>query len=96
MVKQDISSARLRVFLDDARVLTQEEIRGLPAEKQKAASGKKGIWVEVTCPDDACSVDGSKITIPAHGVGKSETKGVWLSLFCPENQCELEQASQVP
>ena len=94
-MKRDITEGRLTVFVSDARLLSEEEITQLPEEKRAAvaAAGRQGLWIEVPCPDNACSVDGDKITLPAGGVVGSEAKGLWLSLFCPEDQCVLEQPS---
>lgn len=98
MVKHDVKSARLKVFLPGARILAESEIEALPEEKKASASkaGGSGIWVEVPCPPDACSAEGDRITIPAHGVSPEETKGIWLSLFCPEDQCMFEESTDVP
>jgi hypothetical protein len=98
MVKKAVKNDRLKVFLPNARLLTEEEIAGLPAEKRGAVkvAGGDGLWIEVDCPEGSCSIDGSKITIPAGGVTPGESKGIWLNLFCPEDQCELEQSTDLP
>jgi hypothetical protein len=98
MVKKPVKGDRLRVFVPGARILTDEEIAGLPEEKKGAVklAGKDGLWLEVDCPEGSCSIDGSKITIPAGGVTSEETKGIWLNLFCPNDQCELEQSTDLP
>jgi hypothetical protein len=97
MVKHDVKSARLKVFLPGARVLEASEIEAMPEGKKASASAAgTGIWVEVPCPQDACSAEGDRITIPAHGVSPEETKGTWLSLFCPEGQCMFEEGTDVP
>jgi hypothetical protein len=68
----------------------------LPRDKREAVSAKAGLWIEVACPEGACSLDKNKITLPAGGVAPNETKGIWLSLFCPENQCMIEQSPDLP
>jgi len=95
-MKRDIQKERLTVFIEDARVITQDEQSRLPTEKREAVSGKPGLWIEVACPDGACSLEKDKITLPAGGVVPKETRGIWLSLFCPENQCMLEQSTDLP
>ena len=97
-MKREFKEGRLKVFLPDARPLTAEEISQLPREKQAAATaaGKQGLWIEVPCPENACSTEGDKITLPAGGVVGGEKKGLWLNLFCPEDQCMFEQPSALP
>jgi hypothetical protein len=97
---------RLTVFASGARLLTEEEIRVLPAEKLQAATeiGKEGVWLEVLCAPEECLSDKQGIAIPVQGVtekeraslsGKQE-KGFWLNLFCPEDSCVLQQSTDVP
>lgn len=96
IMKKEIKDARLKVFIENARIIPETEISGLPAEKREAVSGKSGVWLEVACPDGSCAFDENKITLPAGGVVPKETKGLWLNLFCPDNQCEVQQGSQLP
>ncbi|RJQ68539.1 MAG: hypothetical protein C4519_22945 [Desulfobacteraceae bacterium] len=96
MVKREIQKDRLKVFIEDARLLSEEEKAGLPLEKREAAAGKTGLWIEVGCPAGACSLEGDKITLPAGGVAPREAKGIWLSLFCPEDRCMIEQSTDLP
>ncbi len=95
-MKREIQRDRLKVFIEDARLLSEAEQAGLPMEKRQAVSGKKGIWIEVSCPEGACSLERDKITLPAGGVVPKEAKGIWLSLFCPENECLIEQSTDLP
>lgn len=95
-MKKGIKETRLKVFIENARIVPESEISDLPAAKREAAAGKPGLWLEVACPDGACSLDEKKITLPAGGVVPKETKGLWLNLFCPDNQCEVQQGSQLP
>jgi hypothetical protein len=95
-MKKDIQKERLKVFIQDARMLSDNEITSLPREKREAVTGKTGLWLEVVCPEGACSLERDKITLPAGGVIPKETKGIWLSLFCPENECLIEQSTDLP
>ena len=95
-MKKEINPSRLTVFVEEARLITQEEVEALPVRKQESVAGKHGIWIEVACPEGACSLEKDKITLPAGGVTPSETKGIWLSLFCPENQCQFYQSTDAP
>lgn len=95
-MKKEIQKDRLKVFIQDARLLSENEQAGLPREKRESVSGKTGLWIEVPCPEGACSLEGDKITLPASGVVPKETKGLWLSLFCPENQCLIERITDLP
>jgi hypothetical protein len=95
-MKKEIQNTKLKVFIQDARLLSEEEQANLPREKREAAANKPGLWIEVACPEGACSVEGDKITLPAGGVIPKESKGIWLSLFCPENQCAVEQSVDLP
>lgn len=95
-MKRGIQKERLTVFIEDARLISENEIGSLPREKREAVSEKTGLWIEVACPEGACSLEKDKITLPAGGVVPKETKGLWLSLFCPENQCILEQSTDLP
>jgi len=85
-------------FLPDARVLNEEEIAKIPAEKKKAAEAdnKEGLWLEIHCPDASCLEDDGRITIPAKGAESEKKKGIWLNLFCPEDSCEFKEMSDLP
>lgn len=97
-MKREFKEGRLKVFLTDARLLSAEEISQLPKKKQAAAkaAGRQGLWIEVPCPQNACSAEGDKITLPAGGIVGGEKKGLWLSLFCPEDRCLFEQPTALP
>ncbi len=95
-MKKEIAKTRFKVFIEDARLLSEQEISRLPEEKRSGASQKQGLWVEVDCPEGTCSVDKDKITLPASGVTEKETRGVWLKLFCPDNQCAIEETTDLP
>ena len=97
-MKREFKEGRLKVFITGARLLSAEEVSQLPEEKQSAAAaaGDQGLWIEVPCPENACSTEGDKITLPAGGIVGGEKKGLWLNLFCPEDQCVLEQPSALP
>jgi hypothetical protein len=88
----------LKLFLPNARPLTEAEIKDLPPEKKQITreTGEKGIWVEVLCPDQSCLAGGGKIQVSAEGAPEKETKGFWLNLFCPEKQCVIDQATDLP
>jgi hypothetical protein len=84
---------RLAVFAPGARLLTEEEVRALPAEKPQAATeiGKEGVWLEVPCAPEECLSEKEGIAVPIQGVtekeraslsGKQE-KGFWLNLILP-------------
>jgi hypothetical protein len=95
-MKKEIKENRLKVFIENARLISADELAGLPVEKREAVAGKTGLWIEVQCPEGSCSIDKDKITLPAGGIVSKEAKGIWLSLFCPENQCSIEQYSDLP
>lgn len=95
-MKREIQRDRLKVFIEDARMLSEAEQASLPSEKRNAVAGKTGVWIEVACPQGACSLERDKITLPAGGVVPKETKGLWLSIFCPENECLIEQSTDLP
>jgi hypothetical protein len=103
---QHIEGVRLTVFAPRARLLTEEEIRALPADKREAvsAAGTDGVWLEVLCSREECLSDKQGIAVPVQGVTENERaslagrqeKGFWLNLFCPEDSCVLRQSSDVP
>jgi len=95
-MKKEIQKTQLKVFIQDARRLSEDEQASLPLEKREAVADKSGLWIEVACPEGACSTEGDKITLPAGGMVPKEAKGVWLSLFCPENQCLIEDGVALP
>ena len=92
------TDARFTFFFPDARVLDDAEIAAIPADKKQAAEAaqKKGIWLEVHCPDASCVSDDGRITIPALGAESLEKNGMWLNIFCPEGSCELNQMTDLP
>ncbi len=95
-MKKEIKKNRLKVFIENARLVSADEVSALPVEKREAVKDKNGLWIEVQCPEGACSVDKDKITLPAGGIVPKETKGIWLNLFCPENQCTIESYTDLP
>jgi hypothetical protein len=95
-MKKAIAETRFKVFIENARLLSEQEISEMPEEKRSGASQKYGLWIEVACPEGTCSVDKDKITLPASGLTEKETKGVWLRLFCPGNQCAIEETTDLP
>ncbi len=96
MANQKESKNRLKVFLPNVRLLTDQEIQNLPEQKRQAASSDPGIWVEVACPEDSCLTVGGKVSLVAEGYVPEETRGLWLSIFCPENRCEIFEPTDLP
>jgi hypothetical protein len=86
---------RFKFFVPKARVLSQDEIDSMPAEKIQsvAAAGQNGIWLEIDCPDGSCLDAEGRITLPE---AKPEGKGIFLDLFCPEGSCEIVQSTDIP
>jgi hypothetical protein len=86
---------RFKFFLPDARVLSENEIDSLPAEKVQSvkAAGREGLWLEINCPDGSCLDADGRITLPGQ---KSKDKGIFLDLFCPEGSCEIVQGTDLP
>jgi hypothetical protein len=84
-------------FFPGARILSEQEAASLPDEKKQAAAaaGRKGVWVEIDCPEGSCIEDG-KITVPAAGAAGAEGKGYWMNLFCPEDSCKISEGSALP
>jgi len=89
------SSDLIRVFVPNARTLTSREIEALPGPEKEAA-GAKGLWLEVACPDGACTVEGGAICLPATAAAREKHKGIWLKIFCPEDRCYFDSASSLP
>ena len=88
-------SNRIRVFIPNARLLTSAETKSLPVkDAEKAATN--GLWVEVDCPDDSCTIDGGRACIPATLAARQKDKGIWLKIFCPEDRCYFDSASGLP
>lgn len=88
-------SNRIRVFIPNARLLTSAETKSLPVkDAEKAATN--GLWVEVDCPDDSCTIDGGRACLPATLAARQKDKGIWLKIFCPEDRCYFDSASGLP
>jgi hypothetical protein len=87
---------RLKVFIPEARVLTEDEKAVLPRDKKEAVASKPGLWIEVLCPEGACSQEGDRITLPSGAAETGGVKGIWLNVFCPDNQCELRSYTDLP
>jgi hypothetical protein len=94
----DAKASRFRFFLPEARVLGQDEITTMPAEKLKVveSGGQQGLWLEIVCPDESCIDDEGNITIPAKGIETSQKEGFFLNLFCHNNSCEIVQSTDLP
>ncbi|MDD2603629.1 MAG: hypothetical protein RBR20_08295 [Desulfobacterales bacterium] len=91
------TKSRLKFFIPEARLLTEDEKAALPKDKKDAVSGKPGLWIEVLCPEGACSVEGDRITLPSGTAAETGgARGIWLNLFCPDNQCELRSYTDLP
>ena len=86
---------QFKFFLPDARLLSENEIGHLPADKIRAAdaTGKDGVWLEINCPDRSCLDADGRITLPTQ---ESEGKGFFLNVFCPEGSCEIVESTDVP
>ena len=87
----------MRFFFPDARCLSDTEISELPSAKRKRAeaSGKKGVWMEVFCPDDSCLNNDGNIVIPVSNESSEEKRGIWVNLFCPEDQCLIQESTDL-
>jgi hypothetical protein len=89
------TSTRIRVFIPKARLLTTDEVQALPV-KDKGPAGGEGLWLEVACPDDSCTVDGGRICLPATSASSQKGNGAWLKIFCPEDRCYFDSAADLP
>lgn len=95
-MKKDIQENQFKVFIENARMLPEHEISELPEEKRRATAQKSGLWLEVACPEGACSAEKDKITLPVGSVASKDTKGIWLRLFCPDDQCAIQESTDIP
>jgi len=89
------TSTLIRVFIPTARLLSAAEIKALPV-KDRQPAGDEGLWVEVACPDDSCTIDGGHICLPAALPSSKKDKGAWLKIFCPEDRCYFDSAADLP
>ena len=89
------TSTLIRVFIPKARLLSAAEIKALPV-KDKDPAGGDGLWVEVACPDDSCTIDGGRICLPGALASTKKDEGAWLKIFCPEDRCYFDNASDLP
>ena len=89
------TSTLIRVFIPTARLLSAAEIKALPV-KDRQPAGDEGLWVEVACPDDSCTIDGGRICLPGALASTQKDKGAWLKIFCPEDRCYFDNASDLP
>jgi len=88
-------SNRIRVFIPNARLLTGDETKSLPVKDVEKVE-TNGLWVELECPDDSCTIDGGRICLPAASAARQKDKGIWLKIFCPEDRCYFDSASGLP
>lgn len=89
------TSTLIRVFIPTARLLSAAEIKALPV-KDRQPAGDEGLWVEVACPDDSCTIDGGRICLPGALASTQKDKGAWLKIFCPEDRCYFDSAADLP
>lgn len=90
--------ARKRVFVTQARVLTEEE-QGTLTEAEKKFEGScksRGVWLELFCPDNACFTEEERVNIPVFCEDPNAKRKLWLDLFCPGGSCEVDEASKLP
>jgi hypothetical protein len=88
---------QFKFFLPDARLLGNDEIESLRAKLDQSSPRniEKGLWIEMTCPDQSCLDNEGRLTLPVTG-NKPERKGIFLNLFCPEGRCEIVQSTDIP
>lgn len=91
----DKKPIRFKFFLPEARVMSDEEVKALSAEKIRAgeAEGQSGLWIEINCPDRSCLSADGRLVLPTE---KTAGKGIFLNLFCPEDACEIVHSTDLP
>lgn len=88
---------RKRVFVSHAQVLPEEKRHTL-SEQEKAyetACQKRGVWLEVFCPDDACFTGEEQVRVPVFCEDPKAKKSLWLDVFCPEDSCAVDASSKL-
>jgi hypothetical protein len=86
-----------RVFVRHAQVLSDDRHHTLSAQEQayETACQKKGVWLEVFCPDDACFTEEERFRVPVYCEDPKAKKSLWLDVFCPDSSCEADASSKV-
>lgn len=88
---------RIRIFCLHARSLSQDEVSSIPTDqRQKMEAGDKGVWLEVSCPEEKCLVGDHEIKLEMRGFDARKKEGFWHKVFCPEDRCFAESASDLP
>jgi hypothetical protein len=89
---------QFKFFLPDSRLLEEAEIASLHAKLGQSAPARdeKGLWIEMTCPDQSCLDDQGRLTLPVEGDVPERGQGILLNLFCPEGRCEILQSTDIP
>ena len=89
-------SKRKRVFVSDAQVLSEDKRHTLSEEEQayETACRKRGVWLEVFCPEDACFTEDERVRIPVFCEDPQAKKSLWLDVFCPESRCEVDASTK--
>lgn len=97
-VNPETPDNKKKVFVTNAKVLSQEERRSLTEkEKEYEASCKsRGVWLEIFCPEDRCFTEEERFEVPVFCEDPKVEKKLWLKLFCPEGSCEITSPSQLP
>ena len=89
------TSKSKRVFVSHAQVLSEDKRHSL-SEQEKAyetSCQKKGVWLEVFCPDDACFTEEERPRVPVFCEDPKAKKSLWLDVFCPESRCEVDTST---
>jgi hypothetical protein len=89
------TAKRKRVFVTHAQVLSEDQRNTLSAQEKayETACHKKGVWLEVFCPDDACFREEERVRVPVFCEDPKAKKSLWLDVFCPESSCEVDAST---
>ena len=86
-----------RIYLEKARLLSEDEVSGL-SEKEKtyaAQCKEKGVWLELFCPDGACITEEEKMQVPVFCENPEHDHSLFVDIFCPGGSCEATEPTDL-
>ena len=91
------TTKRKRVFIRHAQLLSEDKRHTLSEQEKayEAACQKRGVWLEVFCPEDACFSEEEHVRVPVYCEAPQAKESLWLDVFCPDSSCEIDESSKL-
>ena len=91
------TTKRKRIFIRHAQLLSEDKRHTLSEQENayETACQKRGVWLEVFCPEDACFREEERVRVPVYCEDPQAKESLWLDVFCPDSSCEIDESSKL-